>query len=359
MEGAVVRAALAVLALTACAHHAPATCDARDTLAFDRCVGSALDQVMVTSGTWAEIDDPDLRSYVHTVGMRLVHAAGNQEDWTFRVVDDPDVSGESSFGNTIYVSRGALARLRDEAELAGLLGHEIGHVLAGHAHDGLIERTREVAVWTHDRDRDDEIQADELAVMLTSRAGYDPGAVETMLRAIAAGSPAGDESDVHPPMPERLLCLRAFTSQLPAGGTHDAAAFAVYTRRLVVSEDPRVVHVVGTAIILARAGLAIDMPHGSQAELASDQVVAAVDGSAVIVKPITRELAHYISASSEPDKLTLIRTGPHGAAMIAIAGPAPRATLALLHLRAPTHAELAALQPQLMDAAAPRKLWPE
>jgi len=355
----VVRAALAALALTACAHHARPDCGEHDSLAFDRCIGAALDQVMVTTGSWAEVDDAQLRGYVRDVGMRLVRAAGDRERWTFRVVDDPDVRGESGTGTTVYVTRGALAKLRDEAELAGLLGHEIGHVLAGHAHDNLVERAREVPVDSHDRDRDDEIQADELAVLLTARAGYDPRAVETMLRALGEGEPPGDDDDVHPPWQQRLVRVRAFASQFPAAGEHNAAAFAAHVHDLVVGEDPRVIHVVGHAIILARAGLAIDMPPGSTAALSSDEIAAAVDGSAVLVKPITRELARYITPEHDADKLTLVRTGPHGAVMIAITGPAPTQTLALLRLRAPRADELAQLRPRLMDPTAPRKLRPE
>ncbi|HEU4611628.1 MAG TPA: M48 family metalloprotease, partial [Kofleriaceae bacterium] len=134
--------------MTACAH-------ARSDL--DTQVANAVDKVMVISGQWAEVDDPAVRAYVRSVGMRIVRAAGDHRAWRFRVTDETVVRGEANTGTTIYVSRGALVRLRDEAELAGLLGHEIGHVLAGHAHDGLVESTRKLPIDTHDRDRDDEI----------------------------------------------------------------------------------------------------------------------------------------------------------------------------------------------------------
>ena len=148
-------------------------------------------------------------------------------------------------------------------------------MLVGHGHDTLIERLRGVAIDSHQRDRDDEIQADELAVLLTWRAGYDPRAVETMLRAISEGEPAGDDSDAHPPMPQRILRVRAFASQLPPGGAHDAARFAAHVQTLVIGDDPRIMSVAGDTILLARAGLAIDIPHGSQTELVSGEIVVA------------------------------------------------------------------------------------
>jgi len=349
----VVRVAL-LLALAACAHHD--ACGSQGTLAFDRCIGNAMDSVLVTSGTYAEIDDDAVRDYVTAVGMRLVRVAGGSGQWRFRVVDDTGIGGEANVGSTIYVTRGALAQLRDEAELAGLLGHEIGHVLAGHGHDAVMERARDLAVDTHDRDRDDEIQADELAVLLTARAGYDPRAVETMLRALGAGDPPGEDTDIHPPWRQRLVRVRAFAMQMPAGGERGEAAFATHMRSLVVGSDPRAVAMVGSAIVLVRANLAIDLPAGAKTDLGSGNAVAAIDGSALIVKPITRSLVKYMKPERAADKLMIIRDGPRGGAVIAIVGPAPPATLAALHFRTPRPDELTQLQPHRFDPSAKREL---
>jgi len=343
-----VRAGLVAMALTACAHAKPD---------LDTQVSDAVDKVMVTSGQWAEVDDAGARAYVRAVGMRIVRAAGDGREWRFRVVDDPEVQGEANTGTTVYVSRGALVRLRDEAELAALLGHEIGHVLVGHAHDALVEKMRDVAVETHDRDRDDEIQADQLAVLLIAKAGYDPRAVETMLRALAAGDPPGDEAAVHPPWPQRLIRVRALASQLPAGGAHNAREFVDHMRTLVVGDDPRAASMVGNAIVLARVGVALDLPPGTVSAVAGTTALAAVDGNAVAIKPVTRELAKYITPSSEPGMVTFVRRGRAGAVMIAIAGDTPERTLATIHLRAPTPAELAQIHPQFVDFGAPRELY--
>jgi predicted Zn-dependent protease len=68
------------------------------------------------------------------VGARL--AAGSERPdlpWTFRVVDDPSVNAFALPGGFIYVTRGIMAHLTNEAELAAVLGHEIGHVTARHS----------------------------------------------------------------------------------------------------------------------------------------------------------------------------------------------------------------------------------
>lgn len=78
-------------------------------------------------------DNPALQAYVNRVGQRLV---ANSDDagspFTFTVVDSPDINAFALPGGYIYITRGLLAYLESEAELAGVLGHEVGHVTAGH-----------------------------------------------------------------------------------------------------------------------------------------------------------------------------------------------------------------------------------
>ena len=79
-------------------------------------------------------DDRELQAYVQALGEGLA-AASERPDlpWTFRVVDDPTVNAFALPGGFVYVTRGILAHLRSEAELAGVLGHEIGHITARHS----------------------------------------------------------------------------------------------------------------------------------------------------------------------------------------------------------------------------------
>jgi predicted Zn-dependent protease len=76
---------------------------------------------------------PGLQAYVNGVGQKLAaqsHRA--QLKWTFTVLDSPEINAFALPGGYVYVTRGIMAFLNDEAELAGVLGHEIGHVTARH-----------------------------------------------------------------------------------------------------------------------------------------------------------------------------------------------------------------------------------
>ena len=78
--------------------------------------------------------DPRLQDYVNRVGQKLAAASERPNlAWTFRVVDDPVVNAFALPGGHIYVTRGLMTHLTSEAELAAVLGHEIGHVTARHS----------------------------------------------------------------------------------------------------------------------------------------------------------------------------------------------------------------------------------
>jgi predicted Zn-dependent protease len=79
-------------------------------------------------------DDPDLQAYVDQIGQEL--AAKSERPglpWSFKVVDDPVVNAFALPGGFIYVTRGILGHFNSEAELAAVVGHEIGHVTARHS----------------------------------------------------------------------------------------------------------------------------------------------------------------------------------------------------------------------------------
>jgi predicted Zn-dependent protease len=78
--------------------------------------------------------DEDLQRYVDAVGQQLAADSERPElPWTFRVVDDASVNAFALPGGFIYLTRGIMTHFNNEAEMAAVLGHEIGHVTARHS----------------------------------------------------------------------------------------------------------------------------------------------------------------------------------------------------------------------------------
>jgi predicted Zn-dependent protease len=144
-------------------------------------------------------DDDALQEYVQTLGRKLASLSERPDlAWNFKVVDDPVVNAFALPGGYIYVTRGILAHLNNEAELVAILGHEIGHVTARHSVSQMSKAQLAqlglgvAAVAAPDETqqfggllssgvgllflkygRDDERQADDLGLRYISAAGYD------------------------------------------------------------------------------------------------------------------------------------------------------------------------------------------
>ena len=161
-------------------------------------------------------DDPELAAWIDRTGQRLAAASERpQLPWTFRVVDDDTVNAFALPGGFIYMTRGILGYMNSEAQVVGVLGHEIGHVTARHSARQMTNATlaqiglgvgsilspevRAVSDLLQTGlgllflkfSRDDESQADELGVRYAATAGYDPrelsGFFETIDRLTSGG----------------------------------------------------------------------------------------------------------------------------------------------------------------------------
>ena len=155
-------------------------------------------------------DDPALQRYVNDIGQELARASHRPHlPWTFTVVDSPAINAFALPGGYIYVTRGILAYLDDESELAGVLGHEIGHVTARHAAQAYTRQAQAslgltilsifvpstqpftelgatgLGVLFLKHGREAELEADRLGVEYGSSAGYDPAGVPRFLSTLA------------------------------------------------------------------------------------------------------------------------------------------------------------------------------
>lgn len=155
-------------------------------------------------------DDPELQRYVNDIGLQLARGSHRPNlPWSFTVVDNPAINAFALPGGYIYLTRGILAYLDDEAELAGVLGHEIGHVTARHAAQAYTRQAQAgiglailsifvpstapftdlgsagLSVLFLRHGRNAELEADRLGVEYGSGAGYDPAGVPRFLATLA------------------------------------------------------------------------------------------------------------------------------------------------------------------------------
>lgn len=91
----------------------------------------ANEQVLAEYGAY---QNPKLQAYVNELGQRLArNSHRTQLEWHFMVLDSPEINAFALPGGYVYVTRGIMAYMESEADLAGVIGHEIGHVTARHA----------------------------------------------------------------------------------------------------------------------------------------------------------------------------------------------------------------------------------
>lgn len=152
--------------------------------------------------------DEKLQAYVQQVGERVAkHSHRNQLSYEFTVVDSPDINAFALPGGYIYIHRGLLAYLSSEAELAAVLGHEVGHVTARHSVQQQSQSTawgllgQAVAIGTgvgaaadvtsvlgsafvRGYGRDMELEADGLGAQYLARSGYDPQAMIEVVKVL-------------------------------------------------------------------------------------------------------------------------------------------------------------------------------
>jgi len=257
-------------------------------------------------------EDAELQRYVESVGLRLARASQRPNlPWHFAVVDEPAVNAFALPGGYIYLTRGILPFLDSEGELAGVLGHEIGHVTARHSaqqytkatsaglgvqllsifvpearpFQGLTETALGVLFLKYGRD--DELQADRLGVDYTAKTGWNPAGVGNMLRTLArldeaSGSRRGVPNwlSTHPAPADRVEKVQAYISEsgVPVGtaGRTDGNS-AEFLRRVdgvVFGDSPRQGIVRGNTFLHPDLRLSIAFPRGWEIQNSREQVVA-------------------------------------------------------------------------------------
>ncbi len=229
------------------------------------------------------VRDREPVGYVRAVGEKLAGVSERPEGpWTFDVVDQREPNAFALPGGHVYITRGLLALLNSEDELAGVLGHEIGHVTARHSTKrigaavltapvtiatgiagsalgivspllgNIVSGTGEVvtgALVLAPFSREQEHEADELGQSLAAKAGYDPGALARALQtlerdvALLGGKKSSFHFlDDHPLTPDRVTRIAERAGELTRAKASPIAGargpFLAKLEGLVVGEDP-------------------------------------------------------------------------------------------------------------------------
>jgi len=151
--------------------------------------------------------DPELQAYLERIGQKMVAVSHRPElDYVFTIIDSPDINAFALPGGFVYVNRGLLTYLNSEAQLAAVLGHEIGHITARHAvRQQTAARSANAAsialIFATGVDlrettnlisgalisgygRDMELEADSLGAEYLFNAGYDPNAMVEVIEVL-------------------------------------------------------------------------------------------------------------------------------------------------------------------------------
>ena len=200
--------------------------------------------------------DESLQRYVNRIGKWLaLHTERADLPWTFGVLETDTINAFAMPGGTVFVSRGLVKRLQSESELAGVLAHEIAHVVKKHqlmaiqsgaTSDALASVGKEIAAqrvarggdimglksqlasagvdlvkngfFTKPLDRSMEYEADRLGVVIAARGGYDPYGLVAVLSMLSQVKPEESGASIlfstHPSPADRIAELEKFVPSL-------------------------------------------------------------------------------------------------------------------------------------------------
>jgi len=266
------------------------------------------------------VQAPELQQYVAAIGERLVERGSKlRRDVTYRV-QVVDMEAPNAFalpGGYVYVSRGLLALLNSEDELASVIGHEIGHVSARHHLNHALQQTPFIPVrlatgigaiaagiispglghvvnavgsapgslYLASHSRGQEEEADEIGQQLVADAGWDPRAIAHVMDALSreaelAGHDPEEHSflDTHPTTPERSRQTLEHASALKVAAIAPIAAdprhFYDRLNGLLYGDPAAAGSIVDNELLHPELGLRVAFPKDWQIVNGADAVVA-------------------------------------------------------------------------------------
>lgn len=189
-------------------------------------LGKQINQELIKSGQAKIYRNRSLNNYINNIGQQLAKTSSRSSiPYTFQVVDDKNINAFATMGGYVYVNTGLILKADNEAELASVIGHEIGHIVGRHA----IEQMRETAIaqgmlstagletskavqigvelaLTRRHSRQDELEADYFGLENLKKAGYAPSGMLGFMKKLleAGGRSTPTFLSTHPATSERI-----------------------------------------------------------------------------------------------------------------------------------------------------------
>jgi beta-barrel assembly-enhancing protease len=193
-------------------------------------LGTEINKQLAGSGKVKLYRDPAINSYINEIGQRLVKTSQRPNiPYTFQIVADKNINAFATMGGYVYVNSGLITTAENEAELASVIGHEIGHIVGRHA----IEHMRQQAIsqgvlsaaglgrnqavqigvelaLSRPNSRKDELEADQFGLANLTKAGYAPGGMVSFMNKLLQKSGGAPPSflSTHPATSERIQALK-------------------------------------------------------------------------------------------------------------------------------------------------------
>ena len=261
--------------------------------------------------------DAALEKYIEDIGMQLARQSQRPNlPWHFTIVDSTAVNAFALPGGYIYITRGILPYLDNEAQLAGVLGHEIGHVAARHSAQqytrstgaGLgvligsifvpqirpFEQLAEtgLGVMFLKYSRGNELQADSLGAEYAAAGGWDPEQVPAFLTTLARIDEVSDRNGVpnwlqtHPQPENRVARVQTTVEKVRPGGqgwTVDREAYLEKIDGMLFGDNPEDGIVRGNEFIHPALRFAVKFPVGWDISNGEEQVTAQEPGNKVFM----------------------------------------------------------------------------
>ena len=192
-------------------------------------LGKSINQELIKSGRAKIYRNSTINSYVNQIGQRLAETSQRPNlPYTFQIVDDDSINAFATMGGYVYMNKGLIAAADNEAELASVIGHEIGHIVGRHGIEQMRDRALaqgllsaagldrssaiqigvELAV-SRPNGRADELEADRFGLQNITQANYAPaGILGFMQKLLSRGGSTPSFLSTHPATSDRIRILQ-------------------------------------------------------------------------------------------------------------------------------------------------------